>query len=295
MTFAEGLPQPSRAEILEKAKGMDGILWLTHEALNGEALDAAGPQLKSLSTMSAGLDYVDLPEVRKRGIPIGYTPTVLDDAVADVAVGLMIAAARRFHEGLLKIEHSEWERRPQWMLGRDIKGSTVGIVGLGGIGQTIVKRLGGFDVGQFLYTGHSEKPEAEDLKAKFVTFDELLAESDFVFIACPLTNETRKLFNADVFNKMKTTSMLINVARGDIVDQDALYDALKENKIFSAGLDVTTPEPLPSDHKLLKLPNIVIIPHLGSATIRTRNDMSVIAAHNVLRGIAGEPMFAPVP
>lgn len=142
-----------------KSKGVDGILWATHEPLNAEALDRAGPQLKAISTKSAGIDYVDVAEVKRRGIPLGHTPNVLSDAVADLAIGLMIAAARRFHEGYLKIVNDEWEHDPQWMLGRDIKGSTVGIFGFGGIGQTIVKRLKGFDVGTFLYNGRSEKKE----------------------------------------------------------------------------------------------------------------------------------------
>lgn len=156
--ICEGLPQPSREEILSKSEGVDAILWATHEQLNAEALDRAGPQLKVISTKSAGIDYVDVAEFRRRGIPLGYTPNVLNDGVADIAIGLMIAAARRFHEGYLEIVTGQWKfAKP--MLGQDIKGSTVGIVGLGGIGQAIAKRLKGFDIGELLYTGHREKPE----------------------------------------------------------------------------------------------------------------------------------------
>lgn len=295
MTICEGHPVATRQEILTKIKGMHGVLWAGHERLDAEALDAAGPQLKSISTMSAGIDYVDLAEVRRRGIPIGYTPSVLNDAVADVAIGLMVAACRRFHEGLLKIEQNDWETGPQWMLGQDIKGRTVGIVGLGEIGQTIAKRLQGFEIQKLLYTGHKPKAAGDRLNATFVSFDELLANSDIVFVATPLTNETKGMFNEAAFNKMKPTSVFVNIARGAIVDQDALINALKTNKIFAAGLDVMSPEPLPADHPLLKLPNCVVIPHLGSATVRTRNDMATLAAHNVLRGIAGEPMLSPVP
>lgn len=162
MIICDGLPEPSREEILSKSQGVDGILWATHERLNDEALDRAGPQLKAISTKSAGIDYVDVNAVKKRGIPLGYTPSVLNDAVADLAVGLLVAAARRFREGFLKIVNDNWDAGdPLWMAGRDIKGSTVGIVGLGGIGQVIVKRLKGFDVGTFLYTGHAEKKEGE--------------------------------------------------------------------------------------------------------------------------------------
>lgn len=158
--ICEGLPDPTREEILSKSHGVDGILWATHERLDAEALDRAGPQLKAISTKSAGIDYVDVNEVKKRGIPLGYTPNVLSDAVADLAIGLMISAARRFREGYLKIINAEWDvSDPQWMWGQDIKGSTIGIVGFGGIGQQIAKRLQGFDIGNILYTGHHEKPE----------------------------------------------------------------------------------------------------------------------------------------
>lgn len=283
-------------ELVEKCKGMDGIYWATwgaHNRLTAEILDAAGPQLKSISVCSAGFDFVDIEEVKRRKIPLGYTPTVLNDSAADIAVGLAIASSRHFDQGRMKIESSEWEKRPQWLLGQEIRDSTVGIVGFGGIGQTIAKRLSGFDVGQFLYCGHNKKPAGDKIGAKFVPFLELIETSDFIFITCPLTSETKNMFNAAVFDKMKPTSVLVNVARGDIVDQEALYDALKNNKIFAAGLDVMTPEPLPSDHPLMSLPNCVIIPHLGAATVRTRDDMAKVAAINVLAGLAEEPMHSP--
>uniref|UniRef100_A0A182SQ91 D-isomer specific 2-hydroxyacid dehydrogenase NAD-binding domain-containing protein n=1 Tax=Anopheles maculatus TaxID=74869 RepID=A0A182SQ91_9DIPT len=265
----------TRDEILELAGQVDGILWVGHMALNGEVLDRGGDRLKAISTMSAGMDYVDIDEFRKRKFPLGYTPIVLNDAVADSAIGLMIAAGRRYHEGRLAIDQSQWKGGPQWLLGQDIKGSTVGIIGMGGIGQTIAK------------------PEA--LGAKMVPQDELLQESDYVFVAVPLTNETRHLINESTLAKMKPTAVLVNVARGDIVDQNALVAALKNGTIFAAGLDVMTPEPLPADDELLSLPNAVVIPHLGSATVQTRNNMAEIAALNVLAGIANTPMFSPYP
>jgi glyoxylate/hydroxypyruvate reductase len=244
-------------EILENCKTFqpDAIFWASHHKLDAVALDTAGSQCKVISTMSVGIDYVDVPELKRRNIQLGFTPSVLNDAVADIGVGLAIAASRRFHEGRLSIENSQWERRQQWMLGKQLTNSTIGIVGFGGIGATVAKRLSAFDVGQFLYCGHNPKPDAEKFNAKFVSFDELIRESDFVFVICPLTPETRHMFNSDVFGKMKSTSVLINIARGDIVDQQALYDALKNGKIFAAGLDVTSPEPLPANHPLLSLPN----------------------------------------
>nr|XP_029714895.1 glyoxylate reductase/hydroxypyruvate reductase-like [Aedes albopictus] len=292
--FPENVPA-TRADILKLIPGVDGIMWVGHYALNGEVLDIGAPTLKAISTMSAGMDYVDLEEFKRRNFPLGYTPTVLNDAVADEAIGLMIAAGRRFHEGRLKIDNSQWQGGPQWMLGRDIKGSTIGIIGLGEIGLTIAKRLKGFEVGDIIYSGRKHKPEAESVGAKFVSQSELLKESDYVFVCVPLNNSTRNLINATTLKLMKPTAVLVNIARGEIIDQDALVDALKNGTIFAAGLDVMTPEPLPADSELLKLPNAVVVPHLGSAMQRTREDMSVIAAHNVLAGIAGTPMLAPYP
>lgn len=292
--FPENVPA-TREEILKLIPGVDGIMWVGHYALNGEVLDIGAPTLKAISTMSAGMDYVDIAEFKRRNFPLGYTPTVLNDAVADEAIGLMIAAGRRFHEGRLKIDNSQWQGGPQWMLGRDIKSSTVGIIGLGGIGLSIANRLKGFNVGEIIYSGRKHKPEGDEIGAKFVSQTELLKESDYVFVCVPLTNSTRHMINETTLKLMKPTAVLVNIARGEIVDQEALVAALKNGTIFAAGLDVMTPEPLPADNELLKLPNAVIVPHLGSATERTREDMSVIAAHNVLAGIAGTPMLSPYP
>lgn len=255
MVFPESNP-PTREEILSLSKGAIGILWATHTPLNAEALDAAGPQLKAISTLSVGLDYVDIPEVKRRNIPLGYTAGTLNDAVADMAMGLMIAAAKRFHEGERRIRKGEWKFN--LMIGKDIRGSRVGIVGLGNIGQTIAKRLSGFDIGQLVYTGHRRKSEEVEKKfrAKFLSFSDLIQTSDFVIIAVPLTDETRNMFNATVFDQMKSSAVLVNIARGEVVNQRDLYEALKERKIFSAGLDVMTPEPLPVDDPLLSLDNI---------------------------------------
>lgn len=255
VTVCAGYPKPTREEIIHNVKGMHGILWTTSDRLNAEILDAAGPQLKSISTMTAGLDYVDVSELKRRGIKLGYTPNIVGEAVADLAIGLMIAAGRRFHEGRLHIEQNKWEERPQYLLGHEIKSSTIGIVGFGAIGQAVAKRLQGFSVSKILYSGHREKPEGAELGASFVPFNDVLENSDYILVSAPLTDETRGMFNEQAFNKMKRSSIFVNVARGGLVDQDALYYALKEGKIFAAGLDVMTPEPLPIDDPLLKLPN----------------------------------------
>lgn len=225
------------------------MLWACHTTpLDSEVLDAAGPQLKALSTLSSGVDYVDVEEFKRRGIPLGHTPTVLNDTVADLAVGLMIAAGQRFREKQLTLEN--------YFVNLQITGSTVGIIGFGGVGQSIAKRLQGFDVERLLYTGHTPKPEAQRWNAQFVSLDVLLQQSDFVILACPLTKETHHLFNLARFKQMKPTSVFVNVARGKCVDQEALYQALKDGEISAAGIDAMYPEPLPADHPLLGLPNL---------------------------------------
>ncbi|XP_041982269.1 glyoxylate reductase/hydroxypyruvate reductase-like [Aricia agestis] len=275
-------------------QGFDAIIWNTKYRLTDEILGSAGPQIKAITTMASGYDQIDVDAVLKRNIPLGNTPKVLDDAVADLAVGIMIAAARRFKEGVQELETGQWKYGVQWMLGQDINNSTVGIIGLGGVGQAIVRRLKGFGVTRFIYSGRSDKPEAESLQAERVPLEQLLKESDFVHICCPLSNETKHLINKDTLNIMKKNAVLVNIARGGIVDQDALYHALKENKIFAAALDVTTPEPLPKENPIVSLPNCYIIPHLGSATFETRNAMAKISAQNILLGLEGKPMLYPV-
>nr|XP_033338407.1 glyoxylate reductase/hydroxypyruvate reductase-like [Megalopta genalis] len=281
----------TREDVLQALPGHDAVLIAEHFNVNSEFLNIAGSALKVVSTISAGYDHLDVPEIKRRGIKVGNTPEVLSAAVAEIAVLLLLNAARRTHEGRLKLERGEaGKSNLQWLLGQDLQGSTVGIVGLGNIGQAIVKRLKGFDVGRFIYTGHSRKKAGDELGAHFVSLDELLEQSDFVVVAVPLTNETLGLFNANTFGKMKKTAVFVNVGRGKVVNTDALVAALRNQTIFAAGLDVTDPEPLPPDHELLKLPNAVIIPHLGSATKKTRRDMSITAAQNILNGLEGKPL-----
>ncbi|XP_028163688.1 glyoxylate reductase/hydroxypyruvate reductase-like isoform X1 [Ostrinia furnacalis] len=283
----------SLPEIKKNINGYDGIIWNTRHRFDAEIMDLAGPQLKAVTTMSSGVENMDVKEIQKRGIPLGNVLQVLDNAVADIALGLIIAAARRFKEGIEELNRNEWKYGVQWMLGTDIANSTVGIVGLGGVGQAIVRRLKGFDVGKFLYCGRTDKPEAKALGAERVPQEQLLRESDFVILACPLTPETKNMINADCLKTMKKNAVLINIGRGGLVDQEALYVALKEKQIFGAGLDVVQPEPLPNDHPLLSLPNCFIIPHLGSSTTETRNQMAIVSAENILNAFNGKPMKYP--
>ncbi|XP_015599182.1 glyoxylate reductase/hydroxypyruvate reductase [Cephus cinctus] len=277
-------------DVRQAVPGHDAIFLSGHTNINTAFLDIAGPNLKVVSTMSAGYDHLDVPEIKRRGIKVGHTPEVLSAAVAEIAVMLTLNASRRAHEGRLLLEQGATERRPQWLLGRDLRGSTVGIVGLGKIGLQIANRLKCFEVGRFVYTGHSRKKSGDEIGAVFLSLDDLLEQSDFVIVATPLTNETRGLFNDAVFAKMKQTAVFVNIGRGAVVKTDALVRALRNKTIFAAGLDVTDPEPLPPDHELLKLPNAVVIPHLGSATVKTRNDMAIVAAQNILNGLEGKPL-----
>lgn len=287
--------EASRDVILAAVAGVDAIFWCCKVRLDSQIIDAAGPGLKAVATMSAGYDHIDAGHLKARGIPLGNTPRVLDNAVADTAVALVLSVARRLQEGRHALERGTWVTGcPQAMLGVDVAGSTVGIVGLGGIGQAVAKRLKVFDVAKLQYCGHNPKPEAAALGAEFVSFDKLVDTSDIIVAACPSTPETRHLFNAQVFKRMKRSAILINVGRGDCIDQEALVEALKTKEIWGAGLDVMCPEPLPVDHPLIKLDNCVLFPHVGSATVGTRSAMATLAAKNILCALNDKPMLAEV-
>ena len=258
-------------------------------------LDAAGPQLRVVSTMSVGYDHIDVAACRAQGVAIGHTPGVLTETTAELAVALLLATARRLPEAWQAVKTGAWGAwHPVWMTGVDLFGSTVGVVGLGRIGAAVAQRLAGFGC-RLLYTGTVPKPAVADpLGAHFVDFATLLAESDFVTIHAPLHAATQHLFNAAAFAQMKRSAILINTSRGGVVDQEALYTALTTGQIAAAGLDVTTPEPLPPDHPLLTLPNCVVLPHIGSASVATRTRMAVMAADNLVAGVTGQPLPNPV-
>ncbi|XP_062827642.1 glyoxylate reductase/hydroxypyruvate reductase isoform X2 [Anolis carolinensis] len=226
------------------------------------------------------------------GIRVGYTPDILTDATAELTVALLLATSRRLPESVVEVKNGGWTTwKPLWMCGYGLSGSTVGIIGLGRIGHAVARRLKPFGVTKFLYTGRHPKPEAAaELNAKFVPLAKLAEESDFVIVTCSLTPDTQGMCNRDFFGKMKKTSVFINTSRGAVVNQDDLYEALVNGHIAAAGLDVTTPEPLPTNNPLLSLKNCVILPHIGSATYATRNTMSVLAANNLLAGLKGESM-----
>ena len=284
-----------RDTLLEWVAGIHGLYCLLTEKIDDELLDAAGPNLKVVSTMSVGYDHVDVAACLKRGVAVGNTPGVLTDTTADFAMTLLLTTARRVPESIDAIRAGEWTTwKPEWMAGYDVSGSTVGIVGLGRIGATVARRLSGFDCRILYYDVAPIPAVAEPLGAEFVDLDTLLAESDFITVHTQLNDTTYHMFNADAFRKMKKTAFLVNTSRGGVVDQDALYNALVNGDIAAAGLDVTIPEPLPPDHPLMQLPNAVIAPHIASASVETRAKMAVIAAENLIAGVNGNPLPAGV-
>ena len=253
----------------------------------GPELLAKLPGVTVISNFGVGVDHIDLPAAAGRGIPVGNTPGVLDGATADLAFALLLAVGRRIVEGDRYARGPDFTRYdPTYLLGREVHGSTLGIFGLGRIGEQVAKRARAFDM-TVLYHNRKRKPAAEAaLGVQYATKDELLAESDYVVLTVPLTAETRKLIGRDELARMKPTAALVNVARGAVVDQDAL--AAKTIRI--AALDVTDPEPLPRDHPLLRLDNLVMTPHLGSATEQTRRRMAEMSVENLIAGLAGRAL-----
>uniref|UniRef100_A0A8C2JL49 Glyoxylate reductase/hydroxypyruvate reductase n=1 Tax=Cyprinus carpio TaxID=7962 RepID=A0A8C2JL49_CYPCA len=241
-----------RAELLKGVAGAHGLLCLLSDKIDAEVLDAAGPNLKVISTLSVGFDHLAIDEIKKRG---GW---------------------------------STW--KPLWLCGYGLSGSTVGVIGLGRIGLAIARRLKPFGVKRLLYTGRQPKPQAQEVDGEYVPLDTLVRESDFVVVSCSLTPDTQGLCDKTFFSKMKKTSVFINTSRGAVVNQEDLFGALSSGQIAAAGLDVTTPEPLPTDHPLLTLKNCVVLPHIGSATYSTRGVMSELTANNLLAGLTGSEM-----
>ncbi len=285
--WEEDVPIP-RETLLEWIPGADGLYCLLTDTVDAEVLDAAGPGLKVVSQMAVGYDNIDVAACTGRGIPVGHTPGVLTETTADLTLALMLATARRLCEAVEYVRAGKWVTwRPMELTGPDLYGSTVGIIGMGRIGQAVARRLRGFDC-RLLYHQRKPVPEAEALGAVYTDLPRLLEESDFVTLHVPLTDDTRHLINREALARMKPTAILINTARGPVVDQAALLDALREGQIAAAGLDVTDPEPLPPDDPLLALPNVVVLPHIGSASIQTRTRMAQMAADNLLAGLRGE-------
>lgn len=302
--MGDGLPPALRNllgdefEILEWDESPDssalsraaGIITYGHPKVDGPLMDRM-PHLKVISNHGVGVDHIDVAAAHERKIPVGNTPGCLDAATADMTIALMLATARNVVIG------DRFARSPQFthydpaeLIGYEVSGSTLGVVGLGRIGCQVAKRARAFDM-KILYCNRRRNEQAErELGVEYVSFEQLLKQSDFVSLNCPLTPETTKLIGQKEFAMMKPTAILLNLARGPVVDHNALVAALKSGRIACAGLDVTAPEPLPRDHPLLGLSNVVITPHLGSASNRTRQRMIEMTVENLKAGLSGEPL-----
>jgi len=280
---------PSRDVLLREIADCEGILSLLTDPIDAEVMSAA-PRLKVISNMAVGYDNVDVKAATERKIPVGHTPGVLTETSADLAFALLMAAARRLGEGERYVKSGQWVTwSPQLLLGYDIYGATLGIVGFGRIGQAVARRARGFGM-QILYHGGSNQQTAQALGAQERTLDQLLAESDFISLHVPFKNATHHLIGERELHLMKRTAILINTARGPVVDPHALYEALSSGVIAYAALDVTEPEPIHMDDPLLTLDNCLIVPHIGSSTVATREKMASIAAANLIAGLQGEKL-----
>jgi glyoxylate reductase len=270
---------PPRVALRERVADVEGLLSLLTDVVDAELI-ASAPRLRAISNYAVGTDNVDVPAATARRIPVGNTPEVLTESTADLTVALMLASARRLCEGERAVRQGKWSTwSPGWMLGRDLHGATVGIVGPGRIGTAVARRLDGFGC-EVLVSGRRGPPPLR----------ELLERSDFVSLHVPLTPDTRGLIGEEELRAMKPTAYLVNAARGPIIAQPALALALREGWIAGAALDVTDPEPLPPDDPLLDAPNLLVLPHLGSATHATREAMADLAVANLRAGLAGERM-----
>ncbi|NND70538.1 MAG: D-glycerate dehydrogenase [Rhodothermales bacterium] len=281
---------PSREVILDKVRGCDGILSLLTDTMDAAVFDAAGPGLKVVSNMAVGYNNINTSDAFDRGIRIGNTPGVLTEATADMAVTLLLAAARCLREGIENVSARQWKNwEPLGFIGQDLGGKTIGIVGMGRIGLATAERLHRGWGMKVVYASRTAKPDAEHrVSAVRLSLDALLEQSDFVSVHTDLNESTLEMFDASAFKAMKSTAVFVNTSRGGIHVSEDLHDALVSGEIFAAGLDVTNPEPPSSDDPLLDLPNCVVAPHIGSATVSARNGMASIAAANLIAGVRGE-------
>jgi lactate dehydrogenase-like 2-hydroxyacid dehydrogenase len=277
-------PTPPGEEILrDRAADADGLLCLLTDRIDAKLLDRC-PRLRVISNMAVGVDNIDLGAAWERAIAVGNTPDVLTDATADLTMALLLAAARRLPEGIAAVRSGEWGPwSPEWLLGLELRGARLTIVGMGRIGSAVAERARGFG----MEVARAGRPGTD-------AFYEALGDADVVSLHCPLTADTRGLIDVRALAAMKPGSILINTARGSIVDQEALADALREGRLRAAALDVTDPEPLPTGHPLLDAPRLIVLPHLGSATDRTRERMASLAVANLEAGLVGDPLPHPV-
>jgi glyoxylate reductase len=289
----EDRPVP-RDVLLRAVSDVDGVFTLLTERVDAELLEAA-PRLRVVANMAVGYDNVDVPALTARRVLLTNTPGVLTDTTADLAFALMMAAARRIVEGQKLIEAGGWTNwSPMFMTGQEISGATLGIVGAGRIGAAVARRATGFGM-NILYHNRRRSPELEaEVGAAYRPLDQLLRDADFVVVLVPLSPETRGMFGVREFALMKDTAVFVNASRGPVVKELELVEALKAGRPWAAGLDVFEREPIGADHPLLALPNVVAVPHVGSATVTTRVRMATLAARNLVAALTGEHPPSPV-
>ncbi len=288
-------PLPPPREVLEEnVTNIEGLLSLLTDKIDAALMDKA-PKLKVISNYAVGFDNIDIPAATKRGIIVGNTPGVLTGATADLAFALLMAAGRRVVEGDKEVRAGKWKTwGPMTLLGQDIHGATLGIIGLGRIGAAVAQRAKGFGMKILYYDIIRNEKAEKELGIQYTDLNNLLSQSDFITIHTNLTKETHHLMGAKQFDLMKRTGILVNTSRGPIVDNMALYEALRSKKIAYAALDVTEPEPLPADHPLLTLDNVIVVPHIASASVASRTKMGLMAADNLIAGLKGEMPPNPV-
>lgn len=277
-----------RDKLLKDIKGCDACLCLLTDKINAELFDAAGPQLKTVASMSVGFDHFDVAECKKRGIFCGHTPGVMHRTVAELTVALLLATTRRLSPAIDSVRNGGWGTwEPLGYCGTDVYGKTFGVCGMGEIGLEVVKRMRGFGC-KIVYTDIRRKEDWEnDYQITYLPMDEFLKQSDFISIHTTLNQHTRGMFNMDKFKLMKKDAIIINTSRGPVINQVDLMKALQEGIIGGAGLDVSDPEPVLPDNPLLKMPNVVILPHIASASVATRTRMGEMAAEFALKGMLG--------
>jgi lactate dehydrogenase-like 2-hydroxyacid dehydrogenase len=281
---------PPHAALVEKVRGADGLLCLLTDPVDAEVI-AAGARLKVISTYAVGYDNIDIAAATARGIPVGNTPGILTETTADFTFALLLAAARRVAEGDRTVRAGQWKTwGPTTLLGVDVHHAVLGVIGFGRIGRAVARRARGFDMTVLYYDPAAAVPESEREGARPVDLETLLRESDFISIHTPLNEATRRLIRSETLAMMKPTAVLVNTARGGVVDTQDLYEALRGGVIAYAALDVTDPEPIPADHPLLSLDNVLIAPHIASASRATRGTMALYAARNLIAGLRGESL-----
>ncbi|WP_188206587.1 2-hydroxyacid dehydrogenase [Alkalibacillus aidingensis] len=283
-----------RELLLEKSRHAYGLLTMLTDSIDQELFQQA-PNLKVVANLAVGYDNIDLDAAQKHNVVVTNTPDVLTDTTADLTFALLLATARRIPEAVDYVKADQWTSWAPYMLaGSDVHHKTIGIVGMGSIGEAIAKRATGFEM-EILYHNRSRKEKAErELGAKYVSFNELLSQSDFIVCMTPLTPETKDMFNKEAFKNMKDGAIFINSSRGGVVNEQDLYEALKDGDIKAAGLDVFKNEPIRNDHPLLSLDQVVALPHIGSASLETRTEMIKLATENIIRVLNGETALTPV-